>query len=275
VEILGLGSGSFTFLSDVYRSTSWLDHCVGTHAARQAIVCVVVKYDTGWSDHFPLVIKCNMKLVSRKVSHTTVNVNSDEVWGDKNEEQILVYNDECHKRLKLLDFPSEYTNCADHYCSDLAHRIVLDNLYDDIVNALREASRVGQGGAKKSGGGSRMAGWNKYVGEAHREARRKFQDWVSCGKSKSGFLYIEMCNSRRVFKSRLKWWQNHQERLKMDALAVRHSKGDFRGFWKGTRKVNALPGLPVSVGGLAVGPRAMTDSVLNICETLGHISPGP
>lgn len=71
-----------------------------------------------------------------------------------------------------------------------------------------------------------------------------------CGRPRSGIVYQEMSESRRNFKSRLKWCQNQQEQIKMDSLADKHSKGNFRGFWKETGKVNVRPGLPVSVDGV-------------------------
>ncbi|KAJ8707841.1 hypothetical protein PYW07_011518 [Mythimna separata] len=97
----------------------------------------------------------------------------------------------------------------------------------------------------------RVVGWNKNVSEAHRVARTKFIDWVKCGKPKVGDIYRDMCESRRVFKSRLKWCQDHQDQLKMDILAEKHLNGDFRGFWQCTKKVNIRPGLPVSVDGVS------------------------
>lgn len=93
-------------------------------------------------------------------------------------------------------------------------------------------------------------GWNKYVSEAHRKSRADFKQWLSCGKHRNGNMYAQMCESRRIFKSRLKWCQDHQDQIRMDVLAVRHSKGDLRGFWKASNKVNAKPGLPVSIDGV-------------------------
>lgn len=96
-----------------------------------------------------------------------------------------------------------------------------------------------------------VVGWNKYVSDAHRQARLKFEQWVLCGRPGEGSVWSEMRTSRNIFKSRLRWCQNNSDRIKMDMLASLHSKGDFRGFWKSTDKLNSRPGLPVSVGGVA------------------------
>ncbi|XP_022832297.1 uncharacterized protein LOC111360568 [Spodoptera litura] len=252
VDMLGLDSGTYTFISDVHGTSSWLDHCIATRAARQAVVGVNVEYDTWWSDHFPVIIKIHLHLINPKTSTKVSSVNKDVVWGVKTDEQICLYTRECTNRLKCIDFPSECSNCADQLCGDRGHRHVLDKLYADIVTALRDAAALaGRGGARNCGGGSRLAGWSACVGEAHGEARAKFNMWIMCGRPKSGISYKEMRDSRRVFKSRLKWCQKHQDQIKMDALAAKHSNGDFRGFWKSTGRFNARSGLPVSVEGVS------------------------
>lgn len=63
---LGLSSDTFTFISEAHGCTRWLDHCLVTRAAWQSIEDVYVKHDVFWSDHFPLVVKCNLNVVSQK-----------------------------------------------------------------------------------------------------------------------------------------------------------------------------------------------------------------
>ncbi|CAG9129742.1 unnamed protein product [Plutella xylostella] len=175
--------------------------------------------------------------------------NKNVVWGTRTEEQIYGYSKECHDRLRRIDFPDDFIKCAHCYCNNRDHRRVLDGLYSDIVSALREAAVECRGVTKKAGSGARIVGWNKHVSEAHGLARSSFNMWVLCGKPRTGSVYLEICQSRRIFKSRLKWCQDNQHQIKMDSLAEKHSKGNFRGFWKDTGKENVKPSLPVSVDG--------------------------
>lgn len=78
----------------------------------------------------------------------------------------------------------------------------------------------------------------------------KYNTWSLYGRPKTGHIYDEMCQTRKVFKSRLKWCQDHQDQIKMDILASKHKNNDFRGFWKQTSKFNVRPSLPVSVEGV-------------------------
>lgn len=89
------------------------------------------------------------------------------------------------------------------------------------------------------------------MSEAHREARLCFQNWVLCGKPSAGHAFDAMSSSRKIFKSKLRWVQNHQEQIKMDLLASHYRKNDFRSFWKLTKKMEPRPGLSVSVGGIS------------------------
>ncbi|CAG9133023.1 unnamed protein product [Plutella xylostella] len=70
------------------------------------------------------------------------------VWGDRNEDEVASYSKECHRLLGCVDFPAQFTDCADHCCGEPDHRSVLDNLYSDIVTALQAAAKVSRGGSK-------------------------------------------------------------------------------------------------------------------------------
>lgn len=58
--------GTFTFVSEAHGCRRWLDHCIVTKAALTCVTDIRVKYDVFWSDHFPLIVKCNLNVVSRK-----------------------------------------------------------------------------------------------------------------------------------------------------------------------------------------------------------------
>lgn len=50
---------TYTFVSDAHGSRRWLDHCVTTGAAGHSVCNVSVLYGVYWSDHFPLLVKCD------------------------------------------------------------------------------------------------------------------------------------------------------------------------------------------------------------------------
>lgn len=249
-DVSKLDSNSFTYVSDVHGTGRWLDHCIVTESAHKLITSTRILYDVYWSDHFPLLIECRLNCVVPKVSPKNTFCNEVK-WGNRTDEQINHYTELCNRNLKLVDFPSDFIKCSYGYCNDVCHRNVIDNLYKNIVSILSSAAidtnKRNVCKQKKPA----IIGWNKHVSAAHREARSKFEMWVLYGRPKQGFVYDEMVDSRRVFKSRLKWCQNHNYQLKMNILAIHHSKNDFGNFWKSTKRLNTGPGLPETVGGVS------------------------
>ena len=58
-----LNSDTYTFVSGVYGSTSWLDHCVTTYAGHHNVSDVKVLLDVVGSDHLPLSFNVQKDLV--------------------------------------------------------------------------------------------------------------------------------------------------------------------------------------------------------------------
>lgn len=103
-------------------------------------------YSVTWSDHFPLVVNCDLSLITPKMLHNDIKVSNRAVWGERSPQQLRSYQVECHKRLRVIDFSHELSSCCDKMCGDLSHRLVIDMLYNSVVRALTEAASVGRGG---------------------------------------------------------------------------------------------------------------------------------
>lgn len=86
VNILGESSNTFTFLSEAHDTCSWLDHCVVTSAAYNIINNACVITDVSWSDHYPLVIDCDISVIVPKTVLENKNVSNKVVWGQRNNE---------------------------------------------------------------------------------------------------------------------------------------------------------------------------------------------
>jgi hypothetical protein len=246
---------SYTFVSDSHGCCRWLDHCVTSLAARQTVVSAKIHYDVFWSDHLPLEIVCNLQHCIPKVSVDSYvldcnNSRKGVIWGERDQSQIHEYHNLCHSKLKMIDFPSELTYCADKLCDDVEHRTVIDKLYKSIVTVLVEASVYSFKGAAKRRG-SYVTGWNKHVRQAQQKARVCFREWRLNGKPREGVIYETMCNSRREFKSKLKYCLKHKDQIKMDIIAGHHKSKNFSEFWKATNKLTPKVNIPVSVDGVS------------------------
>ncbi|XP_063385332.1 uncharacterized protein LOC134671408 [Cydia fagiglandana] len=250
IDRLGVSSGTFTFISDAHGSTRWLDHCLVTQAAEQSVTGVRVHYGTTWSDHLALQVECDIDVLRPHLA-PRIPVFDKVRWGVRNAAQIEKYIGLCNAKLREIDFPHELSNCCDRLCSDVNHRAIIDRLYLDNVESLRFAAVESSCGTPRRKRG--VVGWNKHVYLAHRDARHHFQCWLMYGKPSCGPFYARMVESKRIFKSRLKWCQDNAEQIRMDILAEQHAKKDFRNFWKQTNNLNPKPRAPLNVNGIS-GP---------------------
>lgn len=154
-------------------------------------------YDVAWSDHFPLQIICNFDVLPRSTKNVKIYPNRV-TWGIRSNEQIEIFSDICHKRLRNIDFPSELRMCSDNICDIKEHKLVINKLYKNIIDTLQEASVASylSGSHKKH---KYVTGWNKYVREYHEVARAGFHLWVWYGKPKEG---IKICAILEIFLKR-------------------------------------------------------------------------
>ncbi|KAJ8736642.1 hypothetical protein PYW08_007298 [Mythimna loreyi] len=208
---------------------------------------VKVLYDPSWSDHLALEVKCSLNALR---PHYILNESSCNkvIWGNRDSKQIDQYHKSCNEKLRDLDFPFELSHCCDAMCDKVEHRSVIDKMYSDIIHILCKAA-VDSFDCKYRSHKKCVVGWNRHVYPAHREARVQFQLWCSLGRPRSGPVYDKMTETRRIFKSKLKWCQNNAEQVKMDVLAIQHTKKNFKSFWKETSKLNPRPYTPLSVDG--------------------------
>lgn len=169
-------SDCFTFVSEAHGSQRWLDQCIVSKAAVPSVCRVFVKYYVLWSDHFPLIMECNLGIISPKILDCKSTVN-EVIWGERTIYQVSQYRTECHRLLRLLNFPEEFIECPDYTCNILQHRQVIDRLYNNIVKILKEAALFSKRSKYLRKKKTPVAGWNLHVSEAHREARRTFNLW--------------------------------------------------------------------------------------------------
>lgn len=133
VQYLGVNSNTYTYISDAHGCTRWLDHCLVTKAAWSSIVSVSVQYNVYWSDHHPLVLECNLDVFRPKTVLNKQSKINKVWWGDRNPEQISMYNKLCCEKLGCIELPLALESCYNTYCTDLNHKQILEQLYSEII----------------------------------------------------------------------------------------------------------------------------------------------
>lgn len=76
---------------------------------------VYIKSDVFWSDHFPLIIECNLAIGLLAKCDTISIIREFE----RNIEQIESYCNECNELLRGIELPNELAFCVDRTCNIL------------------------------------------------------------------------------------------------------------------------------------------------------------
>jgi hypothetical protein len=157
MELLPMHTHTFTSTSN--GSLRWLDHCVVTNAAKSLVVKASVMYDVFLSDHLPMFIECNLNLIRPRIFGSPYG-NNKVLWRERNSQQIKQYFDYCNAKLRLVDFPAECCNCANSMCNNAKHRLLLDNMYSEVVNILKGAAE------------------HSYVNKVNCKHKKKMSTWL-------------------------------------------------------------------------------------------------
>ena len=81
---------SYTYVSEVHYSTSWIDHCVSSSSAHSAICGTEVLHDFITSDYHPLVVYFDCTVLLASVSDVTVQFNSGVNWKNVTQDQKYI-----------------------------------------------------------------------------------------------------------------------------------------------------------------------------------------
>lgn len=245
-------NNTYTFYSEAHKTTSWLDHIVTTPMAHELLqnAYVDVKYVS--SDHFPLI--CNVKYV---MNETPVedNVNNEDfikiVWEKVSQESLYMYKELTSLKLHNIKVCDNLLKCDDSQCSIISHKHEIDNLYNNIVQAINESSTVLH--SKPHTVNNIIPGWNDICKEAHAEAREAFLLWCSHGKQKQGAVFELMCKTRAAFKSVLRKCKRDKDIHIADKLASKFLYKDSKEFWKSVKNINKsdVPPLPATINGIS------------------------
>lgn len=106
-EFLGVNSDTYTYIIEAHGCKRWLDHCLVTGAAWSTVAKVYVLYNVHWSDHYPIILECNLDVTRRKMSIGPNQVKNKVLWGERTPDQISKYNTICCEKLSAIELPTQ------------------------------------------------------------------------------------------------------------------------------------------------------------------------
>ena len=283
----------FTYVSDAWGTTSWLDHCLATEDAHRAITNIDILYDYIASDHKPVTVNIRVKDLPLHICESVTDTECKVNWDRVTSEMLATYK--YNSEILLGDIVENSPICTnvgicDVNCKDSTHMVAIDKLYNDIIQALRNSSKFV---LDKSNTVRKhvIPGWNEHVKDAHEAARSAFCMWRRLGKPRTGSVYEIMKRSRAVFKHVLRFCKQQEKKTKMNRLAESLFNNNQVTFWKEVRKQqnnkvvlsNCIDGASGSKNivemwheyydGILNSIIYSEEDILFINESLGHASP--
>ena len=237
-----LSIDTFTYVSDCWHTTSWIDHCLCTVDFADIICDQFVDYGVTWSDHRPtfIDIECSSSTtvsIENQLTENEAHVN----WHDQG-----VIHSYLQRSEELLDnlYVEDLMQCTDTFCNNPDHYHKLELLYTELVACLKSCAPSSRKRKFKP-----TPGWNDYVKDWHDASRESFLLWVDAGKPRQGPQYELMKRCKARFKYALRQTQHNEESLRADALANKMMNKNYDSFWKDIKHVHAAKvSLPDNIG---------------------------
>jgi len=194
---------TYTYVSDAWGTTSWLDHCISTQDAHSSICGMYVLYGFVQSDHIPFVTEFDVSLapcVGEGISNT---INPRITWSKLSDSVLDLYCSETDEGLRGINVPVDALLCKDVLCKDSSHICAISTFYENIVKVLIDSYNKtipGKTGRKTKN----CSGWNDYVADLHQVARDAFLSWRDAGSPRQGQLSEIKNRTRARFKAALR-----------------------------------------------------------------------
>ena len=228
-----LPSDSYTYISEAWHTTSWLDHCLSTSDAHAILKSMEIIYDVAMSDHVPVVLVLDVDKLPELSLKPKTGCKTKLDWSKLSDKDVLSYFGRTNVLFNNIHLPYEAISCSNVNCKTNTHSKDLCTLYDCIVGALYEASRsLYKSAAVKN---KVMPGWNKHVAAHSAEAKQAHKAWVLAGRPRQGPVLDHKKSSNAKYKQAVRYIRNHENIMKADSMADKLIECNVTGFWKEVR----------------------------------------
>uniref|UniRef100_A0A1A8AIU9 exodeoxyribonuclease III n=1 Tax=Nothobranchius furzeri TaxID=105023 RepID=A0A1A8AIU9_NOTFU len=186
-----LPKDSYTYISESWHTTSWLDHCISTADGHAALDSMSIKYGVTVSDHIPLAFSINVEQLPSTMGVNYVN-NYDNIkleWAALSDKDISGYSYNTDQYLNNISVAKEAILCKDVNCKNLEHKRELCSMYDAIVDVLYESGKPFHVKGKHKQKLHIRLGWKEHIAMYQDEARVAFKLWDMIGRPKQGLEF--------------------------------------------------------------------------------------
>ena len=242
-----LPSDTFTFISEAWNTTSWLDHCIASADGHSTITSMKVDYDGAVSDHFPIYVSIAVNNIPA-LSESCNEIYNSFKWKHVSTTQVNRYTEKTDHLLSEINLSSDALTCQNPDCNNHAHTEEIESLYNKIVDSLVKASESEFSERKPKF--KPRPGWNDFASELYDFSRECLRMWIDAGKPRQGAIYNLMARSRARFKYANRKLKRNEGQIRSDKLGMALLEKPTSEFFKDIRKINcSKTPLPTSIDG--------------------------
>jgi exonuclease III len=248
-DTISISNIRYTYCHESLNQFSWLDHFVVTNKLRQFLNNIhIVDSGANLSDHLPIsctLSKIPIQMTPSNNNNTSHNIKQvyKEHW---NKADLWSYYYNTGSLLQAIDVPVHVMQCKSG-CFMPAHRVDLDNYYNNIVDALKRASR---GCVPKIPIKCLKPYWGEELNRLKEKSIDMHKLWRTCGSPKSGIINTARLTAKIDYKQAIKQAAIVFDQSNADELNSRFAEKSTKAFWKSwSAKFNKSLVRPISING--------------------------
>ena len=263
VQMLPLDS--FTYISESHHTVSWLDHCVSSNDAHDAIKNIEICYNLATTDHIPVTMSLDVNNLPVLSKHANDYVNYKLDWSKLQQADINNYCTQTDILLQDINVPTEAAVCRNIHCKNDSHVKGITKFYDNIVECLKVAGEPLKKMSKCTHKGK--PGWNEHVAELHTASREAFTLWKDSGCAKQGPIFELKKRTNARFKYALRFIKNNEDTMRGNSLASKLKNNRVEDFWKEVKIINnCRTPLPTNIEGVVGSDKIVELFRKNYCD---------
>ena len=225
----------FTFSSSGTGYRSLIDHFFVTEALFNSLSHhYTIDSIDNVSDHCALL--CSFKLNIKYCVRAEINSNERVKWQKATENDLQEYRKQLDINLKNIVLPNDLLTCEDLFCSD--HHDVINNFYNDIVEACQDASSKYIPCSKNSNGrNKKIAGWVEEVEDKRQISLFWHFIWKECGSPRTGIVGNIARRTRASYHYAIRCAIKKQNKIRSHKMAEAIATDMTRDFWREVKKI--------------------------------------
>ena len=225
----------YTYFCSQFNTTSVIDYFFVSASLVDCVRSYAVIKNHLHSDHIP--ISMVLYVNSNRLITQEREFNSRIAWHKATDADLELYRELLDMELDKIQIDTDVLRCSNVYCKQ--HKQCIIQLYNDVVDAMREASGVlpRTGSSSKDVVRKTVPGWKEHVEPRRVESLYWHECWLQAGKPQIGEIADNMRIARANYHKAVKQVQKNKDNIVMNRIANSMLNNNTRNMWSELKKI--------------------------------------